>query len=102
MRTIRYFGRKIYDGIITLDEASEEQINLKDKIDNFNSSARPNIQIKKKNRKSTVMNAKKYEHVNKLLKSRQKVFNAFKSEVFTVKSTQVKRNRNINTKEDYR
>ena len=36
------------------------------------------------------MNAKKYEHVNKLLKSRQKVFNAFKSEVFTVKSTQVK------------
>ena len=34
-KTIRSFGREIYSGIITLHDVLEEQINLKDEIDNF-------------------------------------------------------------------
>ena len=47
LRTIRTFGRDIYDGKITLEEADEDQSNLIDEFDNFNKKTRPKDDIKK-------------------------------------------------------
>ena len=49
-KTIRSFGREIYNGIITLNNAYEEQINLKSEIDKFKESTNQNPQTKKKKR----------------------------------------------------
>ena len=50
-RTIRTFGRDIYEGNITLDEASIEQDNLLRDIRNFSSRTRPqnDMKIQEKN-----------------------------------------------------
>ena len=40
-KTIRYFGSEVYNGITTLNDAFEEQINLKDDIDKCIESTRP-------------------------------------------------------------
>ena len=45
-QTIRTFGRDIYEGNITLDEASIEQDNLLREIGNFNSRTRPQNDMK--------------------------------------------------------
>ena len=34
-KTIRSFGREIYSSILTLNNALEKQINLKDEVDKF-------------------------------------------------------------------
>ena len=39
-KTILSFGREIYSGILTLNDALEEQINLKDEIDKFKESTK--------------------------------------------------------------
>ena len=49
-RTIRTFGRDIYEGKITLEEADEDQSNLADKIKNFSDKTRPKS-LEKKTRK---------------------------------------------------
>ena len=45
----RLFRREIYSCIITLNDALEEQINLKNKIDKFKESTKPKNTAKKKN-----------------------------------------------------
>ena len=45
-QTIRTFGRDIYEGNITLDEASIEQDDLLREIGNFNSRTRPQNDMK--------------------------------------------------------
>ena len=47
-KTIRCFGREIYSGILTLDDALKEQISLKDEIGKFKESTKPKTQDKKK------------------------------------------------------
>ena len=51
-KTIISFGREIYNSVITLNDAFEEQINLKNEIDNFNEYTKLK-KTKQKRRKST-------------------------------------------------
>ena len=49
---MRSFGREIYVGVIMLNDAFEEQINIKNQIDDFNEHTKlesPNKKLKKKN-----------------------------------------------------
>ena len=50
-RTIRTFGRVIYEGKITLKEANNDQSNLVNSIRNFNNKTRLQNNRKKKERK---------------------------------------------------
>ena len=50
-RTIKAFGRDLYEGKITLEEANEDQDNLLRDIRNFNYKTRPQNDKKKKKRK---------------------------------------------------
>ena len=49
-RTIRTFGRDIYEGKISLEEADEDQSDLVDEIEKFNDKTRPKS-LEKKNKK---------------------------------------------------
>ena len=84
-KTIRSFGREIYSGIHTLNDALEEQINLKEEIDKFKESTKPkNLDTKEKK-------ALAFENEIRLLKGKQKVLNAFESKILpTGKQTQGK------------
>ena len=44
---IRFFGREICSGVITLHDAVEEQINLRNEIDSFKESTKPRGSSKK-------------------------------------------------------
>ena len=50
---MRSFGREIYSVIITLTDVIEEEIYLKDKIDNFKKSNKPK-RPDKKGKKNTI------------------------------------------------
>ena len=41
LKTISFFGREIYKGIIELSDAFKEQVNLKTDINEFKESAKP-------------------------------------------------------------
>ena len=62
-KTIRCFGREIYSGILTLDDALKEQISLKDEIGKFKESTKPKTQDKKKNKKLTFGNVLKAKYL---------------------------------------
>ena len=49
-KAIRYFGREIYNNDLSLDDALEQQIRLKDSIDIFKESIKPK-KISQKRRK---------------------------------------------------
>ena len=49
-KTIRSFGRKIYNNYLLLDDALEKQIRLKDDIDTFKESTKQKESIKKEKR----------------------------------------------------
>ena len=49
-KTIRSFGRKIYNNYLLLDDALEKQIRLKDDIDTFKESAKQKESVKKEKR----------------------------------------------------
>ena len=66
---MRSFGREIYSVIITLTDVIEEEIYLKDKIDNFKKSNKPKRPDKKGKKTLSFENAKR------LLKGRQKPLN---------------------------
>ena len=70
-KTIRSLGREMYSGIRTLNDAFEEQINLKDTIDKFKEYTKPKNQGKKEKKALTFRNAKRD------LKGRQKVLHGF-------------------------
>ena len=77
MKTIKLFELQIYDGIITLDDAFEEQIKLKNEIDIFIDSIWPKNWKKKEK-------AMIYKNANKL-KGRQKILNGFERKMFSLK-----------------
>ena len=54
-RTIKAFGRDLYEGKITLEEANEDQDNLLRDIRNFNYKTRPQNDKKKKKEKEIVL-----------------------------------------------
>ena len=49
-KTIRSFGRKIYNNYLLLDDALEKQIRLKDDIDTFKESTKQKESVKKEKR----------------------------------------------------
>ena len=84
-KQIRSFGREMYNGDIELNDALEEQITLKNEIDNFNQYTKSKSQQNKKEEKLMT-----YEKVNTLLQGRQKVLNEFESKIFPLKPSQGK------------
>ena len=48
IKTIRFFGREIYNANVSLDDAFEQQISLKDDSNIFKESIKPEIKQKKK------------------------------------------------------
>ena len=54
-------GREIYSGILTLNDALEKQINLKDEIDKSKESKKPKKKSQKRKKKKTLtfQNAKR-------------------------------------------
>ena len=59
-RTIKIFGRDIYEGKITLKEADEDQSNLLNEIRNFRDKTRPEIYKKKQEKKIVLKNLYKF------------------------------------------
>ena len=80
-KTIRSFGDDIYSSKITINEADQEQSDLVEYILNFNNKTRPKNKDDKKNKKSILNSAQNLYH------GRELVINAFKSGLFTLKST---------------
>ena len=79
--TIRTFGKDIYNGKITLEEADESQSDLLGEIKNFNDKTRPQA-LKKKQIKEVTLNT-----LNNFYDAREMVLNGFKSKIFLTKST---------------
>ena len=75
-KTIRSFGREIYNNNLSLDDAIEQQIILKGNNDKvFKETLKPKESIK--NEKSKVL-----KNAIIILNRRQKVLNAFESGIF--------------------
>ena len=82
--TLRYFGREIHNGILALNDALEEQINLKYEIDKSKESAKPKTSDKMKK-------ALNFKNAIRLLEGKQEVSNGFKSNILPIgKQTQGK------------
>ena len=81
-KTIRSFGDDIYSSKITINEADQEQSNLAEYILNFNNKTRPKYKDHEKNKKKNVRNS-----AQNLYNGRELVINAFKSGLFSLKST---------------
>ena len=83
LKTIRYLGENIYSGKITINEADQEQAHLVEYILYFNDKPRPkNKNDKNKKNKKDVLDTAKNLH-----DGRELLINAFKSELFPLKST---------------
>ena len=52
---MRTFGRDIYDGRISLEEADEDQSDTADEIENFKNKTRPNSPEKKNKEKKMLL-----------------------------------------------
>ena len=59
-KTIRSFGKNIYSGTITINEADQEQADLLEYILNFNNKARPKNMDDKKFKKEEKKKKKKW------------------------------------------
>ena len=81
-KTIRSFGREIYNNELLLDDVLELQISLKNDIDIFKESTEPKESVKKE--KKTLRNA------IILLNGRQKILNAFEGEILPQKKNKEK------------
>ena len=79
-QTIRTFGRDIYNGEITINEANEDQTSLLAEIINFKNKAKPRDKIKKQQKKDIL------ENLYNLFEGREKVLNAFDSKIFPIKT----------------
>ena len=76
--TIRTFSRDIYEGIITLEEADNDQSNLLNEIRNFKDKTRPQNDKKKKEKEIVLKNLYNF------FEAREKVLNGFSSKAFLV------------------
>ena len=81
-KTIRSFGDDIYSSKITINEADQEQSNLAEYILNFNNKTRPKHKDHEKNKNKNIRNS-----AQNLYNGRELVINAFKSGLFSLKST---------------
>ena len=80
-KTIRTFGKDIYEDEITLDEADKDQSNLTNEINEFIKKTKPKNDDKKQERRIVVKNLRNF------LNAREMVFNGFRSKIFLAKST---------------
>ena len=81
-KTTRPFGDDIYSSKITINEADQEQSDLVEYILNFNIKTRRKNKDDKKKHKKNILNS-----TQNLYYGRELVINAFKSELFPLKST---------------
>ena len=72
-RTIRNFGKDIYEGEITLEEADKDQSDLLNEIKNFSDKTRPKNYIKKHEKEIA------YNNLYKFYSAREMILNGFKS-----------------------
>ena len=79
--TIRTFGKDIYNGKITLEEADESQSDLLNEIKTFNDKARPKATWHKEMKENVLNN------VHNLYEAREMVLNGFKRKIFLAEST---------------
>ena len=77
---IKAFGRNIYEGNITFEEANEYETDLLAKIMNFRKNRKPQSS-EKKTRKKIVL-----ENLYNFSEGREKVLDAFESKIFSIKS----------------
>ena len=80
-KTIRSFADDIYSSKITINKADQEQSDLVEYIQNFNNKTRPKNKDDKK-KKINILNS-----IENLYYGRELVINAFKSGLFSLKST---------------
>ena len=78
-RTIRTFGRDIYEVKISLEEADNDLSNLIDEIKKFKHKTRPQNNNKKQEKEIVLENLHKFYH------AREKVLNGFNSKIFLIK-----------------
>lgn len=81
IKIIQSFEMHIWNGIITLYDLYEEQINLKNEIDKYHDLTKART---KNNKKEETLN---YASVNELLKRRLRNVNAFQSKIMPLKLT---------------
>ena len=79
-KTIRTFGKDIYEGKITLEQADEEQSDLSSDIDKLIKETKPKSAVKKSQRKTVMKNLRDF------INARELVLNGFKSKLFLTKS----------------
>ena len=77
---IRVFGKDIYNGEITLEEADKDQPKLVKKINDFIKKTKPRNKEKRREKKSVEKNLYNF------CDGREMVLNAFKSKIFLTKS----------------
>ena len=79
-RTIRTFGRDIYEGKITLKEADEDQTNLLHKIRNFRDKTKPQ-KVEKKQEKKIVL-----DNLYQFFEAREILLDGFENRILSIKS----------------
>ena len=79
-RTIRTFGRDIYEGKISLEEADDDLSNLIDETKIFKQKTRPQNNNKKQEKEIVL------ENLHKFYNAREMVLYGFKSKIFSIKS----------------
>ena len=79
-RTVKTFGRDIYEGKITLEEANIDQDNLLRGITNFNNKTRLQNDRKIQEKKTVLKN------LYKLFEAREILLDGFDSRIFSIKS----------------
>ena len=78
-QTISSFGKHIYDGTITLEEANDYRTDLLAKIINFREKTKPKSLEKEEEEKIVL------ENLYGFFEGREKVLNAFASKIFSLK-----------------
>ena len=78
-RTVRTFGRDIYEGKSTLEGADEDQSKLVDDFNNFVKRTKPQNNNKQQKKEIDL------ENLYKLFEAREKVLKAFESKIFLIK-----------------
>ena len=79
--TTQSFGKNIFAGKITLNDADKDQCNLLIEIVEFNKKRNQETQREKKRKRDT------YESINALYEGREMVFNTFKKGIFMLPRT---------------
>ena len=78
-QTIKTFGRDIYEGKITIEEANKYQTNLLVEIMNFRKNTKPRSQEKKQEKEIVL------ENLYNFWEGRGKFISAFESKIFSTR-----------------